>query len=518
MARTREKLGYRLLHRTYRDGDGELRATPKWAVEFRDQRETARRLALFPSKSASDEAARRLVRLVADVQANGRPVSPELLTWAGGLPTRCRRKLAEWGLLPAERVAAGAALAELADGWGAALRARGVSEAQIAQQRHRADRLIRLCGFKRLTDIERKRVAGVLAKLRAGELDGERTLSARTANGHAQALFSLCRWAVREGLLAENPLADGAGRVPVGDEVERDGLALDEQAALVTAAEAGEVWRGISGAQRGLAYRVALATGFRASELAALRVQDLELTADPPTATLPALATKNKRGAVQPLPADLAKLLRARMKGKAPAAPVLTMPHSYDCADMFRHDLDAARRAYVGAEGLPPKQRVEREQSDWCRPERHTGRVLTFHSLRHSYVANLKRAGVPLATAMQLARHSDPRLTAKRYGTLGLRDLRSAVAGLPTFPERQAARATGTDNAAAHCPSHSPEIERFGATSVDSGGRTVDGECVSETPENLGKNAVFPEKSGSRRAGFEPATFGSVDRCSIQLS
>ena len=46
------------------------------------------------------------------------------------------------------------------------------------------------------------------------------------------------------------------------------------------------------------------------------------------------------------------------------------------------------------------------------------GKILDLHSLRVSFVTNLPRSGVPLATVQKLARHSDPRLTANTYAHL----------------------------------------------------------------------------------------------------
>ena len=59
-----------------------------------------------------------------------------------------------------------------------------------------------------------------------------------------------------------------------------------------------------------------------------------------------------------------------------------------------------------------------------------------FHSLRHSYVALLDRAGLTLKEMMQLARHSDPKLTAARYGRVGLHDLSDAVGRMPCLLPR----------------------------------------------------------------------------------
>src|SRR5437763_4219070 len=74
-----------------------------------------------------------------------------------------------------------------------------------------------------------------------------------------------------------------------------------------------------------------------------------------------------------------------------------------------------------------------------------------FHALRHSYVALLDQAGLTLKQAMQLARHSDPKLTMAVYGRAALHDLGAAVDRMPLpltgpDPEAPAAalRATGT--------------------------------------------------------------------------
>jgi len=56
-----------------------------------------------------------------------------------------------------------------------------------------------------------------------------------------------------------------------------------------------------------------------------------------------------------------------------------------------------------------------------------------FHSLRHSYIALLDRAGATLKEAMQLARHSDPKLTMAIYGRAQRRHLAGAVEGLPAL-------------------------------------------------------------------------------------
>src|SRR5262249_6364922 len=79
------------------------------------------------------------------------------------------------------------------------------------------------------------------------------------------------------------------------------------------------------------------------------------------------------------------------------------------------------------------------------------------HSLRHSFITMLERAGVSPKTAQELARHSDIRLTMQRYTHKALHDLGAAVEAFPSVvpphsPDRQALAATGTDGSSACTP------------------------------------------------------------------
>src|SRR5262249_55126094 len=109
-------------------------------------------------------------------------------------------------------------------------------------------------------------------------------------------------------------------------------------------------------------------------------------------------------------------------------------------ADMLREDLAAAGIPYV-VEGPDGPLHAD------------------FHALRHSYVALLDQAALTLKQAMQLARHSDPKLTMAVYGRAALHTLSAAIDRLPglvnaAVPDRTATtaalplRATGTEGAA----------------------------------------------------------------------
>ena len=75
-----------------------------------------------------------------------------------------------------------------------------------------------------------------------------------------------------------------------------------------------------------------------------------------------------------------------------------------------------------------------------------SGRVCDVHSLRSSYITGLVLTGVGGGVVQHLARHSDPKLTA-RYTRLRDSDARRAVELLPSLSGEPAtrARATGTD-------------------------------------------------------------------------
>jgi hypothetical protein len=73
-----------------------------------------------------------------------------------------------------------------------------------------------------------------------------------------------------------------------------------------------------------------------------------------------------------------------------------------------------------------------------------------FHAFRHSYIALLDKSGATLKEAMQLARHSDPKLTMAVYGRAQLHDLGRAVERLPLLsgPAGVTPAQTGTEDMA----------------------------------------------------------------------
>lgn len=75
-------------------------------------------------------------------------------------------------------------------------------------------------------------------------------------------------------------------------------------------------------AQRYVLYAVACASGFRAAAMASLTPESFALDANPSTVALAARKNKNRKARVQPLPDEVAALLRDFMQGKPAGQPL----------------------------------------------------------------------------------------------------------------------------------------------------------------------------------------------------
>lgn len=260
-------------------------------------------------------------------------------------------------------------------------------------------------------------------------------VSVETTNQYLRHLKGFCNWLVGDDRAATNPAARlEPGNVEVDRRHDRRELEADELRRLLAAALASAyTFRGLTGPDRFHLYATACGTGFRAAGLASLTPASFDLDADTPTVTLAARKNKSRKPRVQPLPADVAELLRAYLKDRPVGQPVWggTWALHRTGAEMLRIDLDAAGIPYT-VEGPDGPLFAD------------------FHALRHTYLTLLGKGGVDLRTAQELAGHSSPVLTA-RYSHRRLYDLAGAVEKLPEFlptgGRAEAVRATGTDGA-----------------------------------------------------------------------
>jgi integrase len=317
-----------------------------------------------------------------------------------------------------------------------------------------------------------------------------RGASVETTNQYLSHIKAFCRWLVKDGRMSENPLAHlEAGNVQVDRRHDRRELTEAELRTLLAVTKMSEKsFRVLTGQDRFHLYATACGTGFRASALASLTPESFDLNPEKATVTLAARENKSRKTRVQPLPADVAELLREYVQGKPAGKPLWggTWARDGKGADMLRTDLDAAGIPYA-VEGPDGPLHAD------------------FHALRHTYLTLGGRAGIDLRTLQELAGHSTPTLTA-RYSHRRLFDLQGAVEMLPSFlpsetPEAASARATGTE---VQLPSSCPPVAQT-ADSGCGGVRTNEnammlwqGEGASHNP--LGKQPFESHCDGMRAA------------------
>jgi integrase len=383
-------------------------------------------------------------------------------------------------------------LTEHLDDFEADLRAKpGRTEKQVRQVASRARKVIKGCGFFLIADLSADRVQSWLADLRdAGrdlpplplgqmiftraepaaalrvkphnatalvrrhqlEATGQgrarryplasvealrgrlrRGRSAQTSNFYLQAIKQFCRWMMKHRRMGDNTLAIlEAGNVETDRRHDRRELTAEELRRLLAATrDSSRTFRGLTGWDRFHLYAAACGTGFRASALASLTPESFDLDADRPTVTLAARCNKNRKPHVQPLPPDVAELLRSYLHGRP--SKVLLWPGTWASdnkgAEMLRGEVAAAGISYV-VEGPDGPLYAD------------------FHSTRHTYLTLGGRAGIDLRTLQELAGHSTPTLTA-RYSHRRLHDLAGAVERLPNFlPEAGGSASSAPEDAA----------------------------------------------------------------------
>lgn len=316
-----------------------------------------------------------------------------------------------------------------------------------------------------------------------------RGLGSQTASHYWREFKAFCRWLAhpkRQGMTL-NPLEGEQGPAPRSDpRHDRRPLPPDDLRRLLDVTRAsGRTWRGLTGLDRWHLYLTACVTGYRRKELASLTPRSFDLDVAPAVVSLPGRRTKNKKGAEQPLPADVAETLRGYLAGRPADLPLWPLPDIRQITIALRHDLEAAGIPYV-VEGLEGPLYFD------------------LHAMRHSYVAMLDQSGATLKEAMQLARHADPRLTIARYGRLEVHDLGAAVERLPSLlpadtgkdkpTEAAALQATGTEGAGADGPewtkkwTKTAESEREPLTSSDD---NAPAKVLSATPSRATSLKVF---------------------------
>jgi integrase/recombinase XerD len=250
--------------------------------------------------------------------------------------------------------------------------------------------------FVKLADIERPDQITQAAADRVIKALEEQGKAPRTINYWLQKARQFCKWLKKQGVLADNPLADVRG-VGGGTQRPRRPATPEDVAKLCRAALANGPSRNgkVSGETRRLLYLTAFATGLRYGELTRLRWKNMKL-AKSCCITIGAGDTKNKQAATLPIPEWLADEWRGWMSS-------LDEPDDLAFPDAPKQ-ITKAMAEDMKAAGIPP-------QTD--------AGHLDFHSLRHGFVTQLARSGVDIKTLQKLARHSTAVLTLNVYTHVG---------------------------------------------------------------------------------------------------
>jgi integrase len=291
------------------------------------------------------------------------------------------------GLLPAKGLRDGAneLLSKHLKDFIADLEAKGRNGQYIAEFENRVTLLMAECGWQLPKDV----TPDSFVKWRS-----EHKKAAKTLNEYLASVRSFFNWMTKQGRIAVNPLLVVQKTETRGREVRRRRAYTDNEVrALLKVA-----------GKRRIVYLMAVLTGIRHGELKALRWGDINLSVEKPSVTVRASISKNHRQACLPLHPALASELAAFRPAKAKAGDLVfegLVPRS----SVFKAHLKAAGISKVDSQG----------------------RVVDFHSLRHTFCTILHCAGVPQREAMELMRHNDPRLTATTYADASLFSLRGAV-------------------------------------------------------------------------------------------
>ena len=234
----------------------------------------------------------------------------------------------------------------------------------------------------------------------------------RTRNHTLQAVRQFARWLLSGGRLPRDPFAQLKPVNPnAGITRRRAEFSPGDLTELYAVTAERKTLRDLTGPDRVMLYRVAVNTGYRASELAALTVESFDLTAEPPVAILSGGHTKNGQPARQPLPRDLARDLGPFLAGRSGIVwPGTWVDRS---AAMPAKDMKKAAIAVT----------VSGPEGDETRD---------FHAFRATDLTNVVRSGADLKQAMTLARHSDPKLTAGTYARARMDDLGALANRLAT--------------------------------------------------------------------------------------
>ncbi len=382
------------------------------------------------------------------------------------------------------------AIVELVSEWETMLLAQNTTRKEARQKVARVRRLLKLAAVTTLATLTESRAMAGIKSLR------QSAMSLQSCVHFKKAVSQFSKWLRRDRRVEEDPLGGWVlqgfnpkrdvrhGRRALTDEQCEKWLEYLEAGAvdvLKVSRKGKKVTRRIPAKDRLMWLLVVWGTGFRGKELCSLTRESFKLDSVETCVMLEAKSSKHRKQDRQPIAANLAGILRPWLATKRPGERVFKK--FWKPNEIVHADLDAIGIPYCDQEGL----------------------YADFHAQRAKFITRLSEAGVSLEVNSKLARHSDPRVTMRYLKIAPGREVQ-AVESLPHLykPTNGAAPALQIKDTTGH----------DGAPS----GTTDESGPGAQYLEIEADNANSDPNSPMQLAGVEPATFGSVDRRSIQLS
>ena len=397
----------------YGTGNGGKKFTKNWYVYYTSFTGRRHEIPGFRDKGATVQLGDLVEKLDIALEAGIQP-DALLMKSVSALSPKLQENLARRGFIDKTLAMRIRPLTNEIDDWAASLIANRASAKYAKEAPNRVRRIVTDCGFKHINDVTRAAVQSWLHSRRVG-VEGESCgMGEETIASYIRAIKAFTNWMVQENRVEASPLKHlkiNATTLTAPDNCKgkkkkkRRALHPDQNQVLIDTANASQnVVRNMAGEDRAILYQVALETGLRWSELFSLLIASFDLDGEIPTVTVAAAHSKRRREDVIPLRRALVDKLRSYFHGKSKDQKAFKGMLKDKGAKMLRYDLAKAKIPVVTDEG-----------------------EIDFHSLRHSYITRIVKAGALPKMAQTLARHSDINLTLGRYTHLELQEQLEAL-------------------------------------------------------------------------------------------
>ena len=298
------------------------------------------------------------------------------------------------GLIPvkAERDAAKSPLLDLISEYVNELTVLGRSADHLRHVNTRLRRLVRECRWTRLADV-------TPASFQSWRKE-QGNKAPKTLNEYLATLSAFWTWLRKQSRVTVNPFelverTDTRGK----ERIQRRALSDAQAIQLLQVAGKNQ-----------LAYMLPLYAGLRRNEAKTLHWSDLVFGDTGGLLRLHAAVNKNRKEQSLPLHPELAKALQQQKPANCKAND-LVLVNGVPKMKEFRQDLKKAAIPFLD----------------------ERGHRMDYHALRTTFITRLSTMKVHPRLAMELARHSDMRLTMKTYTDAGQLPLREVMDTLPSF-------------------------------------------------------------------------------------